>query len=171
MEETNLETDEEFEDLDAGDSEREYTEEELALMEEEEDLGGDQGLMGYSEPKALGGLYALFDAVLNRPSSLKVSNVTAAELGDLGISIRDAKRIALLAKTFHHPIFAAFFLNQAGITTDSAMSKEGWFSELFITSKKYASKTSSSGAYLPQQNKKWRMFKKPQQENQEQNIQ
>ena len=40
------------------------------------------------------------------------------------------------------------------------MSKEGWFTELFVTSKRYASRESSSSIKtLPKQNKgKWKMF-------------
>ncbi len=130
----------------------------LGIGEDEEDYGG-------SEPKPLGGIYTLFDIVLNKPRSTKVSNLNKDELGDLGISVRDGMRIALLANSFGHPRFANFFLNQSGIISDSAMSKEGWFTELFVTSKRYASRESSSSVKpLPQFKKgKWKMFsaKKP----------
>jgi len=137
--------------------EEEYEDEEGILGEgigeEDYDLGG-------SEPKSLGGIYQLFDTVLNKPRSTKVSNLNKDELGDLGISIRDSMRIALLGKSFGHKKFANFFLNQAGIVSDSAMSKEGWFTELFVTSKRYASRSSSSEVKsLPQSSKgKWKMF-------------
>ena len=133
----------------------------IEYPEEEIDLGG-------SEPKPLGGIYALFDSVQNKPRSTKVSNLNKDELGDLGISVRDNMRIALLAKSFGHPRFANFFLNQAGIVSDSAMSKEGWFVELFVTSKRYASRESSSSVKtLPQINKsKWKMFSAKRQESQ-----
>lgn len=128
-----------------------------------DDDGGFEDMAGFSEPHQIGGLYALFEEVLNRKNSIKVSNVNKWELGDLGISVRECMRIHLIANTFHHPIFAHFFLNQGIITTDSAMSKEGWFPELFITSKKYAQKSSSSHIGIPQQqNKGWKMFSKPQ---------
>ncbi|KKK62234.1 hypothetical protein LCGC14_3006380, partial [marine sediment metagenome] len=106
--------------------------------------------------------------VLNKPVSTKVSNLNKIELGELGISVRESMRIGLLANTFHHPIFAKFFLKQAGIISDSAMSKEGWFTELFVTSKKYASRASSSDTTaLPQFDKgKWRMFSKKRKSNQ-----
>lgn len=134
------------------------------LPEGEFDIDGEEDYGG-SEPKPLGGIYTLFDIVLNKLRSTKVSNLDKDELGDLGMSIRDSMRIALLAKTFGHKMFANFFMNQAGIISDSAMSKDGWFTELFVTSKKYASRTSSSNVKtLPQYNKgKWKMFsaKKP----------
>lgn len=123
-----------------------------------------------SEPKPLGGIYSLFYTVLNKPKSIKVSNLNKEELGDLGISVRDNMRIALLGKSFGHPLFASFFLSQAGIVSDSAMSKDGWFTELFVTSKSYASKASSSSIKtLPQTSKgKWKMFSAKGQEVQRQ---
>lgn len=112
------------------------------------------------DPKPFGGIYALFDAVRRTPRTTKVSNLNKFELGELGISVRESMRIALLGKTFHHPIFAKFFLDQAGIISDSAMSKNGWFTELFVTSKKYASRESSSKSdNIPTFEKgKWKMF-------------
>ncbi len=114
------------------------------------------------EPKPLGGIYALFSTVLNKPDSTKVGNLDKDELGSLGISVRECMRIGLLADTFGHPIFARFFRSQAGIISDSSMSKSGWFTELFVTSKKYASRESSSKVdALPQYDKgKWKMFSK-----------
>ena len=139
-----------------GEEVEEAEEEQQEAYEEGVDAGAEGDLMGFSEPKQLGGLYALFSDVLDRTNSIKVSNVNKWELGDLGITVRDAMRIALIGKTFHHPIFAQFFLNQAGIVTDSSMSKEGWFTELFVTSKKQAYKsTSSSIGSLPQSKNKW----------------
>jgi len=141
-----------------------YEEEEYQESPEgTEGAEGFEDMAGFSEAKPIGGLYALFEDILNRLNSIKVSNINKVELGDLGISVRDCMRINLIAKQFRHPIFAKFFLDQALITTDSAMSREGWFQELFITSKKFAQKTSSSGmGNLPQQNKGWNMFSKPQ---------
>lgn len=114
-------------------------------------FGQEADLTGYSEPKPIGGLYALFQDVLDKKDSTKVSNIDPkTELGDLGISIRDCKRVALIGNTFHHPKFASFFNNQALIVTDTAMSKKGWFQELFISSKKFAEKSSSQNLNLPQ---------------------
>jgi len=120
--------------------------------------GEDSDIWGGSEPPALGGIYALFEEVLNKESSIKVSNLDPkTELGMLDISVRDAMEIALIAKTLGHPVFAQFFLKRAGVITDSAMSKSGWLPELFVTSKKYAHKDSSASiANLPQNNNnKW----------------
>jgi len=156
-----------YEEID--ESEEDYLGE--GIEEDIEDLPHDEDLdLTGSEPKPLGGIYALFFEVLNRVRSIKVSNLDKDELGDLGISVRDSMRISLLAKSFGHPKFANFFLQQAGIVSDSAMSKGGWFTELFVTSKRYASRdTSSSIKTLPQFSKgKWKMFSAKGQERQRQ---
>ncbi|KKM13825.1 hypothetical protein LCGC14_1712320 [marine sediment metagenome] len=124
-------------------------------FEEDYDWGG-------SEPTSLGGIYGLFKEVNDEKDTKIVSNLNKEELGNLGISVRECKRIALLANTFGHPIFAKYFINQAGIISDSSMSKSGWFTELFVTSKRYASRESSSKVdALPQYSKgKWKIGKK-----------
>lgn len=106
----------------------------------------DEQYLGYSESKPKEGLYALFDKVLNLPKSTKVGNVDKHELGDLGISIRESLRVALIGRTFGHPIFADFFANQSNIITDTSMAKRGWLAELFVTSKKFTEKAASSYA-------------------------
>ena len=116
---------------------------------------------GGSEPSPLGGLYGLFKDVSHQPDTKRVSNLTKEELGLWPLSVRDCERIALIAETFNHPGVAKFFKKQSRIVTDTAMSKGGWFTELFITSKKFASRDSSSSIQnLPQNNKKskWRVF-------------
>jgi len=124
---------------------------------------GDWGFGG-SEPSPLGGIYGLFKDTLDRKDSLKVSNLSKEELGIWNLSVRDCKRIGLIANTFHHPGVANFFEKQSLIITDSAMSRGGWFTELFVTSKRYASRESSLGSSsVPQQNPskkstRWKIF-------------
>ena len=119
--------------------------------------GEDQDIWGGSEPSALGGIYALFDELIKSDKTVRTSNLDPkTELGMLDISVRDALEIALIARTLGHPIFAKFFELRSGIISESAMSKEGWLPELFVTSKKYAHKDSSASiANLPQNNNKW----------------
>ena len=130
---------------------------------DEEDYGGEEGSFdfGGSEPSPLGGIYGLFKDTLDRKDSRKVSNLSNEELGSWNLSVRDCERIALIANTFKHPGVATFFQEQSRIITDTAMSKKGWFTELFVTSKKYASRDSSSSILsLPQTKKKdkWKIF-------------
>jgi len=128
----------------------------------EDDDGGEESYdFGGSEPEQLGGIYGLFKDTLNRKDSKKVSNINSEELGTWNLSVRDCERIALISRTFKHPGVAKFFEGQSRIITDTAMSKKGWFAELFVTSKQYASRESSSNlSSLPPQNKKdkWKIF-------------
>jgi hypothetical protein len=118
---------------------------------------------GGSEPSPLGGIYGLFKDTLNLQDSTKVSNLSTEELGIWNLSLRDCKRIALISSTFGHSGVADFFDKQSKIITDTAMSKKGWFTELFVTSKNYASRESSSMIpNLPnmQKSNKWKIFSK-----------
>ena len=153
-EETPKESDEEYLDEDyvgeEGYPEGEYEDDDSW----EEDVAG-------SEQAPLGGLYGLFKDVIKQPDSKRVSNLSKEELGIWNLSVRDCERIALIADTFHHPGVAKFFIKQSRVISDTAMSKSGWLTELFITSKKFASRDSSSSIQnLPQFNKKnkWRVF-------------
>ena len=108
----------------------------------------DEQFMGFAEARPKEGLYALFNKVLTLPKTIKVGNVDKQELGELGISIRECLRVALIGKTFGHRRFAEFFENQANIITDTSMAKRGWFSELFVTAKRFTEK--ASGGSSPQ---------------------
>ena len=155
------------------DDDEEYSEEEPEEEPEEyyEDDEDWEAEAGGSDQLPLGGLYGLFKDVAHQKDTKKVSNLTKEELGVWDLSVRDCERIALIAETFHHPGVAKFFQKQSRVITDTAMSKNGWFTELFITSKKFASRESGSSiSNLPQFNKKskWRMFsEKENQQNQE----
>ncbi len=143
------------------DGEDDYLDDEYLEPEYPEDDEDWEAEAGGSEPVPLGGLYGLFKDVSKQPDTKRVSNLTESELGVWPLSVRDCERIALIAETFHHPGVAKFFMKQSRIITDTAMSKKGWFTELFITSKKFASRDSSSNIQnLPQYNKKskWRVF-------------
>ena len=143
------------------DGEDDYLDDEYLEQEYPEDDEDWEAEAGGSEPVPLGGLYGLFKDVSKQPDTKRVSNLTKEELGVWPLSVRDCERIALIAETFHHPGVAKFFMKQSRIITDTAMSKKGWFTELFITSKRFASRDSSSNIQnLPQYNKKskWRVF-------------
>ena len=165
--ETPEESDEEYpEDYEEEYSEGEYPED----YEDDEDFEAEAG---GSEQAPLGGLYGLFKDVAHQKDTKRVSNLTKEELGIWNLSLRDCERIALIANTFHHPGVADFFKKQSRIISDSAMSRGGWFTELFITSKKFASRESGSSiSNLPQFSKKskWKIFSdKGSQQTQEQN--
>lgn len=108
-------------------------------------------------------LYTLFQKVWKTPDSSKVANLSFVELGRPVITVRDAKYLALLAATFKHPRFAMFFQNTAEITLATSASKKGWFTELFVSQKKFTTRSTGGGggAYGQQQsskNDKWSIF-------------
>ncbi len=113
-------------------------------------------------------LYTLFQKVWKTPDSSKVANLSFPELGKPVITVRDAKYLALLAMTFKHPRFAMFFQNAAEITLATSASKRGWFTELFVSQKKFTTRSTGGGggggAYGQQQssnkNDKWSIFGK-----------
>lgn len=135
----------EIEAEDTQDLQKELLEEQLEQME------------GYPSPKKPDNLFTLFRTVLKTPDSSKVANLDKRELGDLNISVRDCQRIALLAETMRHEKFAEFFMGQGEIVLSTSASKKGWFTELFVTSKKFAAKQVGN---LPQQQpkKKWSLY-------------
>lgn len=140
--------------------EEDYVDEEYPEDEHEDDEDWESEVGG-SEQASLGGLYGLFKEVLKKSDTTRVSNLTKEELGILPISVRGAQWISLVARTFKHEGVAKFFDKQANLITTSAMARNGWFSELFITSKKFASRESGSSiSNLPQFSKKskWRVF-------------
>jgi len=90
-------------------------------------------------------LYTLFQKVWKTPDSSKVANLSPVELGRPVITVRDAKYLSLLALTFKHPRFAMFFQNTAEITLATSASKRGWFTELFVSQKKFTTRSSGGG--------------------------
>lgn len=108
-------------------------------------------------------LYSLFDKVRKTDDSIKVSNVEKHELGQPKITIRDANEIALIGRTFHHKKFAEFFKERGEIILASSASKKGWFVDLFVTNKRFSTKSKGDSSN-PQEKKKWSMFNKPQQQ-------
>lgn len=147
MEETQIEGQEQWTD-------------EIENQEPIEGTFSDDADLGYSEPKPLGGLYALFGDILQMPRTTRVANLDKHELGELGMNVRDALRIAHIGKVFHHPVFAKFFLDQSSIVTDTSMSKKGWLPELFITSRKIAQRDNLQNLGIQQPKSKWKLFGK-----------
>lgn len=139
-----------------------YSEEEEAkdnYFDEQRELWEEQtgaNLPGSRKPESL---FSLFKETWRSSDSSKVSNLDSTELGNLGISVRDCQRISALAKVFHHDEFSKYFMKLGEITLATAMSKKGWFVELFVTSKKAAYRGSLINNLNPQK-QKWRIFGK-----------
>jgi hypothetical protein len=106
-------------------------------------------------------LYTLFQKVWKAPDSSKVANLSMPELGRPLISVRDAQYLDLLGRTFHHERFGKFFKNSSEIILATSASKKGWFTELFVSQRKFTTRSISGGAYGGQDQqakKKWSLF-------------
>lgn len=105
-------------------------------------------------------LYTLFQKVWAARDSSKVGNLDKYELGQLAIKVRDAQYLTLLAKTLKHERFADFWKAQSEIILSTSASKKGWFTELFVSQKKFTARTASGSqsGQSPNSKRKWSLF-------------
>lgn len=103
-------------------------------------------------------VFSLFKRVWKAPDSSKIANLSNQELGMLPMDVRNNKNLALLSITFGHEDLAEFFMNRAEITLATSMAKKGWFTELFVSQKKFTAKSSSQTTNLPEQKSKWSLY-------------
>lgn len=107
-------------------------------------------------------LYTLFNKVWKSPDSSKVANLNAQELGKQPLmTVRDAQYLALLGLTLKHPRFAKFFRATGEITLSTSASKKGWFTELFVSQKKFTTRAASTfgtSSDTSQKKKGWSLF-------------
>lgn len=105
-------------------------------------------------------LYTLFNKVWKSPDSSKVANLHPTELGKQPLmTVRDAQYLALLGTTLKHPRFSRFFRATGEITLSTSASKKGWFTELFVSQKKFTTRAAGSfGNTDSNQKKKWSLF-------------
>jgi hypothetical protein len=105
-------------------------------------------------------LYTLFNKVWKSPDSSKVANLHQTELGKQPLmTVRDAQYLALLGVTLKHPRFAKFFKSTGEITLSTSASKKGWFTELFVSQKKFTTRAANTfGGQDTSQKKKWSLF-------------
>lgn len=105
-------------------------------------------------------VFSLFKKVWASKDSSKVANLSVQELGMLPMSVRDNQYLALLGLTFNHKDLAAFFMGRSEIISATSMAKKGWFTELFVSQKKFTNKSSSQSINLPEQKSKWSLYNK-----------
>ena len=135
--------------------------EEEGYYEEEDE---DEFVDGVPQPKEKDDLFSLFGKIWKTPDSSKVSNLSGQELGRLPMSVRDNQHLKLLGETLGHKNFAKFFGQRAEITFATACSKNGWIPGLFVTQKKFTSKSSSRTMSLPEKKSKWNPYGKNKQQ-------
>jgi len=139
-------------------------------MEEENYEDYEDMAEGYEDIANVPGLkkkddvFSLFKRVWRAPDSSKIANLSTQELGMLPMSVRDNQYMALLGTTFGHTDLASFFMNRSEIILATSMAKKGWFTELFVSQKKFTSKSSSQNINLPDNKPKWSLYKKNKQQ-------
>jgi len=134
--------------------------EEEYYEEEDEDDGDYGGVANVPTQQEKDDLFSLFGKVWRALDSSKVANLNNQELGMLPMSVRDNKYLKLLGETFGHKDLAKFFGARAEIINSTSASKKGWFTELFVSQKKFTSKSSSRTMSLPEKKSKWNLYNK-----------
>ena len=122
---------------------------------QEDEMEAREDALDYPSMSPNDSLFTLFRRVLGIKDSSKVGNLDKTELGELPINVRECQRIALLAHLFEHNKFAQFFEDMGQITLRTSASKKGWFTELFVTQKKYTTRTKAQLKGLSGGKKKW----------------
>lgn len=109
-------------------------------------------------------LYSLFWKVIKTKDSSKVANLDKYELGSLNISVRSCQEIAVLCELLGRIGIAQWLRNRGEVILATSSSKRGWFTELFVTAKKFSLREKkgfgSSEELQQNQPKKWSFFKK-----------
>ena len=104
-------------------------------------------------------LFSLFQKVWKSIDSSKVANLNNVELGRLDISVRNSQYLNLLSQTFHHKKFGDFFKANGEIVLSTSASKKGWFTELFVSQKKFTTRsTATQSAATEKQKQRWNIF-------------
>jgi len=128
----------------------------------------EEGIGNYPTSKKPESLFTLFKDVWRTKDSSKVANLDNVELGDLGLSVRECKRIGLFAGIVKHQKFGDYFTQLGEITLSTSMAKKGWFVEQFVTTRKFAHKgTISNLGNASKSKSKWRIFGKGKEQEQE----
>lgn len=104
-------------------------------------------------------------ARLKKPTQIiKVGNLDKAEIGDHGVSVRDAINLSNLGHIFHHETFGDYWAQRAVTNSASSMAKKGWFMDLSISQKRVRERQKGSSPLTKQ---KWRMFNRNQQQTEQ----
>lgn len=145
-------------------NQNEYTDEEEYqdnYLDELRDSYDNEGGGNYPATKKPESLFSLFKDTWRSKDSTKVANIDPKqELGDLGLSVRHMQKISYAAKLLNESDVSGYFSGLGEITLATSMSKKGWFTELFVSTKKFAQKGNIGNLAGDQAKKKsgWRLF-------------
>lgn len=148
--------DEEYEEQSFEDQQRDLTE----TQQEYQEAALESMDANFPIQKEQQGLYQTLWKMITRGDSTKIANLQKVELGDHGITVRDAQHLSKLGEMFYNPAYQDYFRQHGEITLATSMSRDGWLGELFISQKKTLSKSKKASNPLTPQ--KWKIFgKKP----------
>lgn len=157
MNENNEIPEEEFEEYGKGLESTEQDELDAAELQDQQDI--------YPPESGLGGIYALFGQVISQEDVNRIANLSKEELGTMPFDVRGSLRVAQLAYSFGHKMFADFFAYQAKMISETSLSKDGFLIQTFVTSKKQTTHKQDESPRLQTEEKdkhKWSMFSKKQ---------
>jgi len=148
------------------DSEENYSDEEEYhdnYLDEQRDAYDNEGGGNYPAAKKPESLFSLFKDTWRSKDSTKVANIDPkTELGDLGLSVRHMQKISYVAALLNEPDVSGYFDGMGEITLATSMSKKGWFTELFVSTKKFAQKGNIGnlgiGGDAEKKKSGWRLF-------------
>lgn len=147
-----------MEDYDDYQDQLDAAEDQLEDMEDMQESQLDNLEAGtYSQPRAMSDIWNWFWRVvrlLEPKKVIKVGNLNKTEIGDHGVSVRDAMNLAELGEIFNHRKFGEYWQNRAVVTSATSMSKNGWFAELSVIQKKVRERSKSGSG----SNQSWRLF-------------
>lgn len=86
-------------------------------------------------------LFSLFWKLIKIKDSSKVACLDKTELGMLDISVRECQRIALIAGMLGRKGVQQWLIDQAEIILATSSSKEGFLPNLFVSQRKFSTKT------------------------------
>ena len=120
----------------------------------------DETAGAFPTQKKVDTIASLFKDIWRTSDSTKVANINPkTELGDLGLSVRHLQKMAVAAEILNETSVSKWMDSLGEITLATSMSKNGWFPELFVSTKKFTQKSSNIANLGGHAEKKgWRLF-------------
>jgi hypothetical protein len=135
--------------------ESELTPDEMEALEE---LG-----YGYPKPEEKQNIFSFFKRILIMKDTTRVANLTSDELGLVKVPTRTNLNISLYAKAMGLSGLAEYFKQEALVSSDTSLGKEGFLDKLAVTQKReMESKTRAPPS--ESQKRSWFKRKEPTQE-------
>jgi hypothetical protein len=123
----------------------ELTPEDLELIEQ---LGGN---VGKHEEKQ--GIFSFFKKVISMPDTIRTSNLTNVELGEVTLSVRTLRNLSLFCKESGLLGLGEYFEKESKVISDSSLSRDGFLDKVVVTQRKATSMKTRD--FSAAQKKKW----------------